>query len=117
MTMVQRARVLLPALLLAIIVAAVGASGHPGDVWGFRGSGYYPGQKDVPNGSLPTVAGTPVSGSPTSDRLALIALYISTDGPNWDNNDEWPGRAPLNEWHGVGTENGRAPLSDSPAMG
>ncbi len=107
LAMVQRTRVLLPALLLAIIVAAVGASGHPGYVWGFRGSGYYPGQKDLPNGPLPTVAGAPASGSPTSDRLALIALYISTDGPNWDNNDEWPGRAPLGKWHGVGTENGR----------
>ena len=40
-------------------------------------------------------------GSVESDRTALVALYDSTDGDNWDNNDGWKTDAPLSEWHGV----------------
>jgi hypothetical protein len=36
-----------------------------------------------------------------SDRDALIALYISTDGANWNNNTNWNTAAPVYEWFGV----------------
>ena len=32
--------------------------------------------------------------------LTLIALYTSTDSPNWQNNDNWLS-APIGEWDGV----------------
>lgn len=34
------------------------------------------------------------------DSLALVALYNSTDGPNWINNDNWL-TGPLNTWYGI----------------
>ena len=43
----------------------------------------------------------------TSDRDALVALYNSTDGPNWTNNTNWLSSKPLNTWHGVTTDEGR----------
>ena len=45
--------------------------------------------------------GSPVS----SDRNALIALYHSTDGPNWTNSTNWLSDRPLNTWYGVSTNN------------
>ena len=36
-------------------------------------------------------------------RAALTALYNSTDGPNWDNNENWLSDKPLEEWNGVTT--------------
>ena len=38
------------------------------------------------------------------DRAALEALYNTTDGPNWVNNENWMTDAPLREWHGVDTD-------------
>lgn len=32
-----------------------------------------------------------------SGRAALVALYETTDGPNWINNDNWLTDAPLSE--------------------
>ncbi len=40
-----------------------------------------------------------------SDRDILNALYDATDGPNWNNNDNWKSDEPLNTWHGVYTDN------------
>ncbi len=37
------------------------------------------------------------------DRDALIALYNSTDGPNWTVSTNWLSGAPLDQWHGVST--------------
>ena len=37
------------------------------------------------------------------DRDALVALYEATDGDNWTNNTNWLSDRPLNEWHGVTT--------------
>ena len=34
------------------------------------------------------------------DSLALVALYNSTNGPNWTNNDNWLS-GPLNTWYGI----------------
>ena len=45
--------------------------------------------------------------SPETDREALVALYNATDGPNWRNNENWLSDAPIGEWHGVATKEGR----------
>ena len=45
-----------------------------------------------------------ISSCPSSERDALIALYESTDGPNWTNSTNWLSFAPLGEWHGVTTD-------------
>ena len=36
-----------------------------------------------------------------TDSTALMALYNSTDGPNWTNNTNWGTSQPLSQWHGV----------------
>ena len=33
--------------------------------------------------------------------IALAALYVATDGPNWRNNENWLSAQPLIEWEGV----------------
>jgi hypothetical protein len=38
-----------------------------------------------------------------TDRAALIALYVATDGPNWKNDNNWLTDAQLDLWHGVET--------------
>ncbi|CAM9643523.1 unnamed protein product [Scytosiphon promiscuus] len=35
------------------------------------------------------------------DRDKLLALYRSTDGANWDKNDNWDTDASVSRWHGV----------------
>ena len=51
-----------------------------------------------------------------SDRAALIALYEATDGDNWQYNTNWLTDSPLNEWHGVSTdEDGSVTELDLPA--
>ncbi len=45
---------------------------------------------------------------------ALVALYESTDGPNWVNNENWLTDAPLGEWYGVDTDrDGRVSRHDN----
>ncbi len=44
------------------------------------------------------------TGSGTDDRAALMALYNATDGPNWTINENWGSDAPLDQWHGVATD-------------
>ncbi len=39
-----------------------------------------------------------------SDRAALVALYDSTDGANWDDNTNWNGSAAIGTWYGVTTD-------------
>ena len=61
---------------------------------------------DLPTSELPGV--TPlgpncVTVSP--DRAALVALYNATNGGNWSNNTNWLGNRPLDDWHGVTTDN------------
>eukprot|EP00752_Nemacystus_decipiens_P017045 g15262.t1 len=36
-----------------------------------------------------------------TDREALVALYIATDGPNWENKTNWDTDADLSAWFGV----------------
>ena len=38
------------------------------------------------------------------DRAALMALYNSTDGPNWTNNENWGSTLPLDDWYNVNTD-------------
>ena len=37
----------------------------------------------------------------TDALIALVGLYISTDGKNWSNNENWLSQRPLAAWHGV----------------
>ena len=45
--------------------------------------------------------------SPETDREALVALYNATHGPSRRNNENWLSDAPIGEWHGVATKEGR----------
>ena len=48
------------------------------------------------------------TGSPASDREALVALYHATNGADWSNNTNWLSPASIDEWHGVRVDdNGR----------
>ena len=38
------------------------------------------------------------------DRAALMALYNSTDGPNWTKNTNWGSSLPLDDWDNVNTD-------------
>ncbi|WP_420462426.1 Ig-like domain-containing protein [Candidatus Palauibacter sp.] len=40
----------------------------------------------------------------TPDPHMLRALYEATGGSNWTNNENWLTDAPLEDWHGVGTD-------------
>ncbi|MFC1552584.1 leucine-rich repeat domain-containing protein [Candidatus Latescibacterota bacterium] len=42
--------------------------------------------------------------SANQDSLALVALYNSTDGPNWTANTNWLTSAPVSEWFGVSVD-------------
>ena len=45
-----------------------------------------------------------IPSDPSSDREALVALFEATDGPYWDDNDNWLTDEPLEDWHGVDTD-------------
>lgn len=48
-----------------------------------------------------------------TDRDALVALYDSADGDNWQQKDNWLSNLPLEEWHGVNTDDsGRVSFID-----
>ena len=55
------------------------------------------------SGSLSASIGVSIMTS-DSDKAILIALYNETIGPNWTNNENWLTEAPLDEWHGVRTD-------------
>ena len=48
----------------------------------------------------------------TPDQEALVALYRSTDGANWNNNTNWLSDEPLNRWYGVEAVGGRVTKLD-----
>ena len=55
-----------------------------------------------------------------SDREALVALYRSTDGPQWENNDGWNTKDDISLWKGVEVRGGRVvelDLSDNNLQG
>ena len=73
------------------------------------------GLKDVPAGDLGALSlqfcggASPAQGStdmPAADRAVLAALYDAMDGANWRSRDNWLSDAPLDEWHGVTTDDG-----------
>ena len=51
-----------------------------------------------------TAPGGSVPGDHSDDRAALMALYNATDGPNWANSSNWGSSLPLDQWHGVSTD-------------
>ena len=51
------------------------------------------------------------------ERLALSGLREVTDGPSWANRTAWGTDAPLADWHGVATEDGRVVEVSLPANG
>ena len=55
-----------------------------------------------------TPAGSGVVSGPESavDRAALVSLYNATGGTNWTSNTNWLSNAPIEEWHGVTTDDG-----------
>ena len=64
----------------------------------------------TPQSKAQDAAGLPQTPSSLvrSDREALVALYSSSNGPNWKGNINWLSGMPLGEWYGVTTdENGR----------
>ena len=61
--------------------------------------------------SSASASGTPVSAA-SQDRAVLVEFYNATNGANWDNNTNWNSSAPLNQWHGVSTNNGRVTRLD-----
>ena len=53
----------------------------------------------------PTPTATPIPlPSPEEQRAALAAFYAATDGDNWTNNEGWLSDMPLDQWHGVTTD-------------
>ena len=46
-------------------------------------------------------------GSAATGRAALEAFYDATGGPGWTDNTNWKTAAPLGEWFGVTTSDGR----------
>ena len=57
-------------------------------------------------------------GSAASDRTVLEALYDATGGPDWIDNTNWKGAAPLGEWFGVTTDTaGRVTRLELPGNG
>ena len=55
----------------------------------------------APHLMIPGPAGDRVDAA--TEREALAALYVATDGPNWTRNDNWLSNAPLDEWYGIVT--------------
>ena len=57
-------------------------------------------------------------GSAASDRAMLETLYDATGGPDWIDNTNWKGAAPLGEWFGVTTDTaGRVTRLELPGNG
>lgn len=51
------------------------------------------------------------------ERVALTDLHDLTGGPSWVTRDAWGTDAPLGDWHGVSTEDGRVVSVDLSANG
>ena len=99
-------------------IARLGHPDHLGDGSGFGINGVF-----SPDGSLLVTEGlkgielwdasewTGIS-PPTTvpahpDSVALVALYNSTNGANWQGKTNWLGTRPIGEWEGVRTNLGR----------
>ena len=49
------------------------------------------------------------------DRDELVEFYEDTDGPNWDDDTDWLSHAPLDDWRGVDTADGRVTVLELPS--
>ncbi|CAM9699413.1 unnamed protein product, partial [Ectocarpus sp. 12 AP-2014] len=58
-------------------------------------------KRDGPRAESPVPEITLVPCAASTDRDALVALFISTNGANWTRNDNWDTDAELGTWHGV----------------
>ena len=90
-------------------VRAVNAAGETGPWSEYASATAAAGQTPTPTVTSTVVpmistTPTPTAISANTDRLALVALYNATDGANWLKSDNWLTDAPLNDWHGVGTD-------------
>ena len=66
------------------------------------------GLRDVPDNDLDELGlADCASGDAATDRAALVAFYNATGGANWGRNRNWLSNAPMGEWHGVTTADGR----------
>ena len=66
------------------------------------------GVPDEPASEAPSARATAEPTPPKRDREALVVFYNATDGPNWEDNDNWLSDAPLGKWEGVTIDsNGR----------
>ena len=54
--------------------------------------------------AIPSHEGTGVDCARLSDREILEALYHTTDGPNWTDNENWLTDTPVGQWYGVWTD-------------
>ena len=72
-----------------------------------------PGSGDAPTATdAPATAPPAASGSPKTEREALVALYNATGGENWEDSENWLSDFPLGGWEGVTTNNGRVTKLD-----
>ena len=63
-----------------------------------------PAPTPAPEGAPEQAETDALPGSSIADREALATLYDVTDGPNWDNNENWLSSADLGDWYGVTTD-------------
>ena len=63
-------------------------------------------QSDPTTSTAPSTSKTPSPQASTAspDGPALVALYIAADGENWLNDANWLSDSPIEEWHGVTTD-------------
>ena len=54
--------------------------------------------------SIASHSGAGIECPPLTDRDVLEVLYGSTGGPNWNRKDNWLTAVPLEDWHGVRTD-------------
>ena len=53
---------------------------------------------------IPGYTPAPKLAASPENRDALVALYNATNGPGWNNNENWLSEAPLDQWSGVFTD-------------
>ena len=65
------------------------------------------GQSGPAESTVPPTSTGPVvpAHAESPDKPALVALYMAADGENWLNNGNWLSDAPMEEWHGITTDN------------
>ena len=57
----------------------------------------------APTAPTPTPPPSPAEEPPAADRVALIAFYNATGGPQWHEQKNWNTTESISNWHGVST--------------